>query len=462
MSTSPLSLNQTRDAKRKRNKLVLILIAVLAIFSIGIWSVVKFKNGGEAGMAMSAMEKGGKPQGVPIALAALTSKPITVDHVFMATVDNRMAIDLKPRVQGYVSQILVSPGQYVQQGQLLMTLDAKRQDSLLKGLKASKGSAVSAWESAKSQIASLNQQVSAAKAQLDYAQDQYNRYVILKKKSAVSAQQFDEIETAFKKAQADYASAVASVKTQQSKVNEAQSLIAESNADIQSQQEDINYFQIRAPFSGSVGDIPTKVGDYVINSDILTTVTQGGGEVDAVFEAPVEVLDYLSAGSDVYATTEAGQQSYTGSVRFIEDQVSENAQTVIIRTKLAPTANANYALRNGQKIRLHLQEQRGTQMVIPVEAVVRFSGKAFVYTTKVDTEKGGMTVASMIPVTLGPIEGNDYSVTDIPLKLGAPIIVGGIQKLQDGVPVMDKAKMQQQQTPTPKIKKAPPLSKEKE
>jgi multidrug efflux pump subunit AcrA (membrane-fusion protein) len=51
---------------------------------------------------------------------------------------------------------------------------------------------------------------------------------------------------------------------------------------------------------------------------------------------------------------------------------------------------------------------------------------------------GGATIARQRPVELGPITGNDYVVTK-GLAAGERLIVSGVQKIGDGMPV----------TPTP-------------
>ena len=70
-------------------------------------------------------------------------------------------------------------------------------------------------------------------------------------------------------------------------------------------------------------------------------------------------------------------------------------------------------------------------LTIPITAVTRINGKYFCYA--VDKANGG-TVARQRPVEVGDLLGNDYVVIS-GLSAGDQVIVSGIQKIADGVPV---------------------------
>jgi multidrug efflux pump subunit AcrA (membrane-fusion protein) len=70
-------------------------------------------------------------------------------------------------------------------------------------------------------------------------------------------------------------------------------------------------------------------------------------------------------------------------------------------------------------------------LTVPVISVVRINGQYFAFVAE-DTANG--SVARQRPVTLGPVVGNDYVVLS-GLKAGDKLIVSGVQKIADGVPV---------------------------
>ena len=53
------------------------------------------------------------------------------------------------------------------------------------------------------------------------------------------------------------------------------------------QEEQLAYYTIRAPFDGVVGDIPVHVGDYVSATTMLTTVDENK-DLEAYIYVPTE------------------------------------------------------------------------------------------------------------------------------------------------------------------------------
>ena len=71
-------------------------------------------------------------------------------------------------------------------------------------------------------------------------------------------------------------------------------------------------------------------------------------------------------------------------------------------------------------------------MTVPVVAVTRINGQYFAYVAE-PGDKGGL-VARQRLVRLRPLSGAEYLLED-GLKPGDRLIVSGIQKVTDGVPV---------------------------
>ncbi len=71
--------------------------------------------------------------------------------------------------------------------------------------------------------------------------------------------------------------------------------------------------------------------------------------------------------------------------------------------------------------------------MVPVLAVNRIGGQAFVYVAK--SAGNGKFVAHQQPIDLGETVGNDYAVLS-GLGNGDKVIVSGTQMLMDGMPVI--------------------------
>jgi len=75
-------------------------------------------------------------------------------------------------------------------------------------------------------------------------------------------------------------------------------------------------------------------------------------------------------------------------------------------------------------------------LTVPLVSVTRISGQYFVFVA--EAGPGGGLVAKQKPVSVGALVGNDYLVTG-GLKAGDRVIVGGVQKIGDGAPILEGA-----------------------
>jgi len=87
--------------------------------------------------------------------------------------------------------------------------------------------------------------------------------------------------------------------------------------------------------------------------------------------------------------------------------------------------------RPDQFVRATIVWKTESGLTIPIVSVNRINGQYFAFVAY-DTPQG--TVAHQRPVTLGPVVGNDYVLAG-GLKAGDKLIVSGVQKIMDGMPV---------------------------
>src|SRR5206468_2745413 len=86
----------------------------------------------------------------------------------------------------------------------------------------------------------------------------------------------------------------------------AQADFASSSALTGSQKQQLAYYQIRAPFSGVIGDVPVHVGDYVSASTVLTTVDVIS-DLEAYIFVPTERGEQLKIGLTVSLLDTSGR-----------------------------------------------------------------------------------------------------------------------------------------------------------
>jgi RND family efflux transporter MFP subunit len=246
------------------------------------------------------------------------------------------------------------------------------------------------------------------KAVFDYNTSQLDRQKKLFDAGIISRELYDQAQQAYDNSKADYESAVASSKTQ---------------------EEQLAYYTIRAPFDGVVGDIPVHVGDYVSASTLLTTVDENK-DLEAYIYIPTERAAQVRLGLEVDVMDTAGKPLEKTKIDFVSPQVDSTLQGILVK---APVHFGPEMLRNSQLVKARVVWSTAPSAVVPVLAVTRQGGQPFVFVAK--EQGGGHFIAAQTPVTLGDTVGNTYAVTS-GLSAGDKVIVSSTQFLVNGMPVM--------------------------
>ena len=143
-------------------------------------------------------------------------------------------------VPGKITAICVTEGQTVQQGQVLLRIDPEQMDRQvnlaqadLAGLSSMKDRAradldqaqktiPATIEAAKAATDVARRQQAKAQANLDHWRLMYKRYKELYARQTIGKAKYDEVETAFRSAEADYNTAVAQVSLADARLREAE------------------------------------------------------------------------------------------------------------------------------------------------------------------------------------------------------------------------------------------------
>ena|SRR5438093_4781081 len=173
--------------------------------------------------------KPGAPQAMPVKVQTISLSPVPHQDEYVATVKSRRSASIQPQVDGSLTRILVKSGDHVRAGQVLMTIDPLKQQ------------------------ATVDQQRSTEaqkKAIFEYNQLELQRQRGLYEGGVTSKQNYDYAVQALENSKADWESAKSARVTQ---------------------ERQLAYYHLTAPFGGIVGDIPVHVGDYVSPQTLLTT-----------------------------------------------------------------------------------------------------------------------------------------------------------------------------------------------
>jgi RND family efflux transporter MFP subunit len=335
-------------------------------------------GGGAAGSASG-------PPAVPVEAVTLAEHPVEQTTDYVGTVKSRRSTNVKPQVEGFVTRILVQSGDRVQPGAALMQIDPSMQQA-----------AVSNLESVRA----------AREADLRYAQQDSGRLQKLFDAGASSRSELEQAQTALSNADA------------QLKAIEAQ---------IRQQKVSLAYYGVTAPTAGVVGDIPVRVGDSVTRSTVLTTIDQNAG-LEVYISVPVQQAAVLRVGLPVHLLDDRGQVASTEKISFVAPSVDPETQSVLAKASMEKPG----AFRTEQFVRCRIGWTKAPALTVPLVAVNRINGQFFAYV--VESGEGGREVARQRAIETGAVVGNDYVVRS-GLKAGEKLIVAGVQKIGDGVPV---------------------------
>ncbi len=346
-----------------------------------------------ASCASKSNQQQGPPPAVPVTVAEVTSTNAVYYDQFPGTINALDQINLTSQVSGYITGIYFKDGQQVKKGQQLYSIDAQI-------YKANYDQA----------IANLQvQQANLVKAQKDA--DRYNE---LEKHDAIAKQQVD------------YANA---------SLNATEKQVAAAKANVASLHSNVQFANIFAPFTGTIGISQVKKGTAVVaGQTVLNTVsTNNPVAVDFTVDQKniyrfVQLQEDKNNIKDSTFTIAFGDQvyPYPGNISFIDRAVDPQTGTIKVRLTFQ---NDKDMLRPGMNTTVKVKNTTSKNAtMIPSIAVTEQLGEVYVYVV------GDSSKVHQQKVELGTQIGNNVIVKD-GLKEGQKIVVQGIQNLHDGTAV---------------------------
>jgi len=335
--------------------------------------------------AQPQQPRGAGMQAMPVQTLTVSATPVPQSDEYVATIKSRRSATINPQVDGNLTSIDVHSGDHVTAGQLLMQIDPSKQEATVA-----------------SQAATEQQKL----AVYQYNQLEVERQRKLFAAGIISKDALDQAEQAYANSKADYESSGASRKEQ---------------------EKELGYYRIVAPFEGTVGDIPVHVGDYVSSTTMLTTVDENK-DLEAYIYIPTERAAELHRGLAVQILDNNDNPIEKTSIDFVSPQVDDQLQGILVK---APVDSP--LLRTQQLVKARVVWGMSPKPTVPVLAVTRLGGQAFVYVAK--DAGGGHFIAQQQAVSLGDTIGNDYAVL-AGLNDGDKVIVSGTQMLMNGMPVI--------------------------
>jgi multidrug efflux pump subunit AcrA (membrane-fusion protein) len=379
----------------------------------------------------------------------------TVDSAdFLAEFSSDASATIRAQVPGRITRVLVQDGQTVAVGQPLFQLDGSQQAAVAKSLEASAVATGKETAVVQDTMKAMQADRQSVVTELTFNQDQLKRYQALLTTSSVSQKDVEQYQTTVNGLQSKLASIDANLKGQKSRIAQVQATVQRDLSAAQGAKTNLSFYTVRAPFSGTLGDISARVGDVADPSMPLTTLTNNQN-LELNVAVPADYRTKVHHGSQLQLETYDGHPLGQAQVFFVSPKMDSLSQTTLVKAKVAnSTRDSATTFATAQKIKAKLIWGQHPSLLVPVSAVFRMAGQPFVYrVAQANTDKptegappaskskgtppSGL-IARLAPVTLGPITGDNYQILS-GLQADESIVISGIQKLQDGVPIQNTA-----------------------
>jgi RND family efflux transporter MFP subunit len=322
------------------------------------------------------------PPATLVQTAEVREVPVEETSEYVATIQSLSSTEIKPEVVGELRAILVQSGQSVQPSTPLFQIDPERQRAAVTSQDAARAAQVAATTFAKQQL---------------------ERARTLFKAGAGSQQDLDQ-------AQANY--------------DAAASQLNSLDARVQQERVTLGYYAVRAPSTGTVGDIPVRVGMHVTSDTLLTTIDRNQ-DLDVDVNVPLERAADLKVGLPIEVVGAGGTVVARTSVYFVSRRVDDQTQSVLVKGKVPASAG----VRSSQYVRVRVIWRSRPGLTVPFVAVVRVNGQPFVFVAE---PKGGSLTVRQQRIEVGDIIGDAFEVLG-GLTAGQQIVVSGAQKLGNGM-----------------------------
>ncbi|WP_026810247.1 efflux RND transporter periplasmic adaptor subunit [Arenibacter latericius] len=321
---------------------------------------------------------------LPFPVVEVPIRTVTSYTTYPTNIEGIINSEVRAKITGYITEVLVDEGERVKKGQPLFRLETQ----------------------------SMTQDAAAAKANVEAAQVEVNKLRPLVEKNIISEVQLETAKAKLQQAKSGYNSIAAN----------------------------IGYGTIVSPVDGYVGSIRMRAGALVspTNQVPLTTVSDIS-KVYAYFSMNEKAyLDFLQNAEgankeekianfpEVTLLLANGKEfDQKGKIETINSQVNPNTGTITFR---ALFNNANSLLTNGNSGTIKVPSVFEDVLVVPQEATFEQQEKTFVYVLSEDN-----TVTSKAINIIGNAES--MYILESGLQEGETIVAKGVGKLRNGSPI---------------------------
>ena len=353
-----------------------IVTFCLALLAFGIYYTIKHKvSPQQESPAVVVKTIKVKPQEIPLVYQTI------------GIVNPKQKAELRPQIDGILTEILFNEGASVQKGQVLAKIDNRIFEAELDKAEAD---------------------LAADEAKLKEISSNLQRFEKLSKNSIISQKTLEEQQSLYKQQ-------VAQVKKDKEQV--------------MMQKVNLEYTEIKAPFDGKVGLRQIDVGNFVRASEekVLTSVVQTNPIV-VNFSVPQDLLPYLKQKEkiQIQALSRTNDEVLaTGHIAAVNNQIDSQSGTLEIKAEFA---NDSEVLWSGEFVKVKMiYDILKNSVVLPNEAVRPSLDGSMVY----KVEDGKVKIEK---VTVG-YQSEKETVISFGVNENDEVVCDGFPQLTNGTAV---------------------------
>jgi RND family efflux transporter MFP subunit len=317
--------------------------------------------------ADAARQKGEEPKPVTLVRANAGTLPRTVTATGTLAAEDQVVLNTK--VAGRLAELPVDLGSVVKAGDVVAVIDptdfrlrVEQAQTALVQARARLGVPLdgSADEVEPTKTALVRQ----ARAVLEQARLQRERYARLQKDGILSKAELDQADADWRVAEARYQEALEEVRNRQA-------VLAERRTQMALAQQMLDDATLRAPFDGAVRERHLSIGGYLdVGAPVVTIVRQH--PLRLRLPIPEREAASLRTGQSVRVEVEGHPSPAEGRIVRISPAVDESTRTIMIE---AEVPNADGAIRPGAYARADVViDPEQPAVLVPASAVVSFAG----------------------------------------------------------------------------------------
>lgn len=385
----------------KRLVMILVFLAIGGAIAGGYWLWQKNQpaaSSGESKAGKSGKGKGKGGRGGPLTVKAVKAvvKPMPVLIDAVGTVEPEQSVQIRAQVSGVLEGVRFKEGDKVRAGQALFTIDSRT------------------YQAQYNQVLAA---VARDRAQLENAKAQQSRLEPLLKREFITRQEYDVAVTSVRSLEAVVQAGLAAV--EQAKIQ-------------------LEYSQIKAPISGRTGQLSARPGNLIsaAGGGVPLVTINSTDPILVSFAVPERQLDDIrkyqsSPDMRIEILPDLSKPAVaTGKLVFIDNTVTPQTGTVLLKTRVGNTAEAIWP---GQFVNVRIVlTVEPEAVVVPEEAVQPGQEGSFVYLIDADNKvrvksvRVARQIGTEVVIASG-VRGGDRVITEIPqaLQEGSTVRVAG-------------------------------------